>query len=1245
MTTLSNLYVEKVISEHPLAVWMLNEQVDYLSTITETQRQFYNSAQWDISGGTAIQETDIPQTTPFINSALTRIEGNVPGGPTGQIILTSDYPVPTANFSEDLGNFAISFYLFLDNQNTSSVNFGYQYYDPIIAQTVQVTKTISVSDSDFQTWKFFSGTFGLLPAGITNPEFIIQINTQSGGGAGDYDYLINGLTVGQWSEEFFRTSLGVNPIPLPSDIAYPFSIPEGLPDCVIARPYGPTTENAYYIAHDYKLYANNFGIPLVYGSSNVTKLLPHTHDGVAYSNLIFPGYGFLNEKGKFNNYTVEMWIRINTDANNPRKFFGPLNSNDGLYVESGFLTFVIGKEFHSHYVGEWFRPMLIHIRYIENNVTVLLNGEEVINIDVLQSELTFPSEFDNTGKSQDWLGFYAYDDIKPIDIDSLAIYSYSVPTEVAKRRWVWGQGVIPPETTNSLLNATTAFNDYSFTNYSVNYNYPDFASWRQAFFSNVETSSNFLQLPNYSLPQIFLDDFTTSEWYEDLQTAESAVEDKYYTFRPNGSWNNKNCYLYFSDFGILNDTIESVYGIFESDGSATNQTLFKITNRITDDFILVRVNATTLSYIANIAGVQTTISSQSITVNQKFTAGFNISNISNLAIDGINKFFTDQTVLNLYIGGDGGNTFTGKIYRFNLEAAYNNRKIVSFYNSSGIFNPNLTTANNLMPHFANYTLKALEKYGTFFLDISVAGYWEDYMPLSYFSKKVQDYSGKEYYDLDTIQINLDYPEPLEVSALESVSSWTYADLNARYGDPIQLDYSILDNSFYSGWEDYEDMSEDSNKYYYYTTANNALRSYISFQKITDGANKNLVDFQYKTTARLLGVINPETIIEVDDQGNVLPTDWENTAYEVVDGMVVYPPKTDVNNNSVDFNDLAIVYHIDFQTEGVIHQPVTFRELQLASQVLERDRFTQLGTRFGVPVFPYSRSGIYYNYKGINPISTYKGSTPYLYLNRHSGWRLRGNFSPFIDRGISIPINQQQGIDVEVSAIQMWIRYADVVLPTGETPIFSIEHKDGIYDFYILSDESTQRGYIFARDRETDAIITSLKYYVNGREVDTPYIINEQWSVLGIAFSELLQYDGFTGRLNLNGPMTYNNVSYYLASNLEQNQSVEVRSWGQVKDDSITGKVVNNNGTPTTIFGWQVWKYNTSIVPPNYLTWQNVAIAAVIDVYSIDPTEIYSKYTGTDRIIVDDNVDGILVDPEQLKVYSSIGWSTSTVTAV
>jgi len=68
MTVLSNLYVEKVIAEHPIAVWMLNEQVDYISLITDSNRQIYTGGQWTVTGATATLESSPPAEVPFSNS-------------------------------------------------------------------------------------------------------------------------------------------------------------------------------------------------------------------------------------------------------------------------------------------------------------------------------------------------------------------------------------------------------------------------------------------------------------------------------------------------------------------------------------------------------------------------------------------------------------------------------------------------------------------------------------------------------------------------------------------------------------------------------------------------------------------------------------------------------------------------------------------------------------------------------------------------------------------------------------------------------------------------------------------------------------------------------------------------------------------------------------------------------------------------------------------------------------------------
>jgi hypothetical protein len=38
MSSPSNLYAEKIFSEHPVALWAFDEKIDYLSVISEAKR-------------------------------------------------------------------------------------------------------------------------------------------------------------------------------------------------------------------------------------------------------------------------------------------------------------------------------------------------------------------------------------------------------------------------------------------------------------------------------------------------------------------------------------------------------------------------------------------------------------------------------------------------------------------------------------------------------------------------------------------------------------------------------------------------------------------------------------------------------------------------------------------------------------------------------------------------------------------------------------------------------------------------------------------------------------------------------------------------------------------------------------------------------------------------------------------------------------------------------------------------------
>ena len=1211
MSNPSNLYAEKIYSEHPLVLWALDDASDYISLISETQRNI--QTQWTTTGGTSLVSTI--DNEPFPNSITTRLRGTVPVGATGSVTSISSDLVNFSDLNSELATFCVGSYFYSNSAYIKSISIGYEYTDTTTSQIVQKLETFETTL--FQNWAFISKTFET-PNEYTNLRAVIKITYLTGGASStDYEFYLNGITLGQWSEEFNTTSLGVTPSVFPSDIAITTT------DKVIpASAYGISSDQGYYLVNNNALLAKNTSIPLVYGASGVTKLIPNTS---GKPSLIVPGKGFLNEVGRYKEYTVEFWARINSDTVEPKRIFGPIVGSNGLYVESGFLTLVLGDSFASHFVGEWVRPMLIQIRIINNSATMILNGEEVISLTVDTANMELPSEIVN-GDSQDWLGFYAYENVSPIEIDCVAIYSYQVPITVAKRRWVYGQGVLSPEGINSAYGGTSAFIDYPFADYTANYNYPGFAQWQQGAFDNLVTTSTVLTTPEYSLPEISTGSKTLNELYLDNQEIQEVasgltVPNKFITFRPNNTWNSKQCYFNFPQFNLLKDQVRSVYAVFNTtdigpeSGTIQPQTLLKIYNSINGDFFIIRQEEDLIKYVLSSNGVEellyTTANLQS---GQLFSVGINLETITNKFGENLSSFFGTQNSLKLYVGGDEGeeNTFTGKIYSVGLSTASNAAEIENYFDESGFVlfddlsesGTTAETSTELINHTASYTLLPTEAYDKFFLDIGVSGYWQDYLPLSYFAQFVTNDVGNEFYDLDFLQFNIGYPSPDKLLESESiVENWTYSDLKNEYKNPVQKTYEQLGNILYTGWADYEDMLQKSAKYYEYDTTSASIRSYLTFQYVADGANALQDSFTITETAK------SNKIIDMDEHAQ-----WANTKFEIIDNTLIYPTKT------IDFNDLAVVFHLEFNLRNTLTKPIKLSRLEFASQALSENSFNPIGTRFGLNLFPYKRSGIYYDYKSKNPFSIYKGSTPYLYLDRKSGIQVRGEFDKQISRGIAVPINQELASNYRVSAAQLWMRYDEENFPLVPTELFEINYKNDKIKFYMVADsEKGNRARIYAKSQNTGLDFNGLSYFWNGSLVREPVITVKEWGVLGIAFSNALNLDLYLGGINLTGPMLFNNVGYYQANNLQQIQSTLVRPWLKVKTDGITN------------FNWQYWINN--------FTWQGVLVIGTSSLYGVNPDAVYKTYLGTNKIIIDDS-EGMIFDADKIKIYTDTSWQTS-----
>jgi hypothetical protein len=267
------------------------------------------------------------------------------------------------------------------------------------------------------------------------------------------------------------------------------------------------------MSEDNVLCASNTAIPMVFGSGSATKITPRDSG----PSLIVPGFGFMNESGQYNDLTFEMWIKIRTSATEFRKIFGPISSDDGLYVNDAFLTLRVGTYSKSYFVGEWERPMLLAIRLSKNLASLVINGEEVISINTITNDLGFVSKYNEAGKDNDWLGFYAYADVPVIELDCLGIYPYKVSDIVEKRRWIYGQAVQSTENINGLDTASNILFDYPVSNYAKNYSYPDIGRWSQGINENLSIDNRSLSLPQYQLPTIAFSNKSKADWDRDIQ--------------------------------------------------------------------------------------------------------------------------------------------------------------------------------------------------------------------------------------------------------------------------------------------------------------------------------------------------------------------------------------------------------------------------------------------------------------------------------------------------------------------------------------------------------------------------------------------------------------------------------------------------------------------------------------------------------------------------------------------------------
>ena len=121
MSNPSNLYAEKIFSEHPLALWALDDKLDYISLISEAQRNILGS--WEETGCTLSSGAGFIGE-PFPDSYNTKVSCDIPVGLTNEAILKSPEIVNFQDLDLSLRTFCIGTHFYSGSVYLESILIG-----------------------------------------------------------------------------------------------------------------------------------------------------------------------------------------------------------------------------------------------------------------------------------------------------------------------------------------------------------------------------------------------------------------------------------------------------------------------------------------------------------------------------------------------------------------------------------------------------------------------------------------------------------------------------------------------------------------------------------------------------------------------------------------------------------------------------------------------------------------------------------------------------------------------------------------------------------------------------------------------------------------------------------------------------------------------------------------------------------------------------------------------------------------